>query len=162
MKCVQEELPNLMESRQIGLIVIDSIAGTFRTETDNLQDRADLMRKLVNGLLFLIDKYQCIVVCSNQVINYQNVYFINFVKVVNFFFKIKNETDENEEKISPSLGLAWSNLIQTRIKISRFCLKRKDDEENISSKRKFEVSLSSSCAQKISEFQITSNGIIDP
>lgn len=66
MKCVSERLPTLMSSVRIGLIIIDSVAAVFRTFT-NYIERAKDMRKLANNLLHLADKYNCAVICVNQV-----------------------------------------------------------------------------------------------
>lgn len=66
LKCVSERLPPLMTSTRIGLIIIDSVAALFRTYT-NYIERAKDMRKLANSLLHLADKYNCAVICVNQV-----------------------------------------------------------------------------------------------
>lgn len=55
-----------MNQRSIGLIVIDSIAGVFRLDS-NAIIRANEMRNLVLGLQSLSDKHECAVVCVNQV-----------------------------------------------------------------------------------------------
>lgn len=55
-----------MHTNQIGLIVIDSVAGVFRLENDALS-RAQNMRKLVLKLQKLADEHECAVVCVNQV-----------------------------------------------------------------------------------------------
>lgn len=55
-----------MSSVRIGLIIIDSVAAVFRTYT-NYIERAKDMRKLANYLLHLADKYNCAVICVNQV-----------------------------------------------------------------------------------------------
>lgn len=55
-----------MHTNAIGLIVIDSVAGIYRLESDAIT-RADSMRKLVRKLQSLADEYECAVVCVNQV-----------------------------------------------------------------------------------------------
>ena len=55
-----------MATVRIGLIIIDSVAAVFRTYT-NYIERAKDMRKLANHLLHLADKYNCAVICVNQV-----------------------------------------------------------------------------------------------
>ncbi|XP_073815138.1 X-ray repair cross complementing protein spindle B isoform X2 [Musca autumnalis] len=77
LKCCSDHLPTLMTSERIRLIVIDSVAAVFRTYTDLIQ-RARDMRKLANCLLNLGDRYNCAVICVNQVATAS----INF----NFFF----------------------------------------------------------------------------
>lgn len=63
-----------MTSTRIGLIIIDSVAAVFRTYT-NYIERAKDMRKLANSLLHLADKYNCAVICVNQVSKVSNFYF---------------------------------------------------------------------------------------
>lgn len=55
-----------MRTNSIGLIVIDSVAGIFRLESDAVE-RAARMRKLVLKLQQLADEHECAVVCVNQV-----------------------------------------------------------------------------------------------
>lgn len=64
--CIESRLPVFMKTRSIGLIVIDSIAGIFRLET-NAITRADDMRKVVLTLQKLADDHECAVLCVNQV-----------------------------------------------------------------------------------------------
>lgn len=66
MECISNRLPRLMEQQSIGLVIIDSIAGAFRTSTDAIT-RADNMRNLVLTLQTLADEHECAVVCVNQV-----------------------------------------------------------------------------------------------
>lgn len=68
MSCVCSRLPKLMTHHSIGLIIIDSIAGVFRLESDAVS-RAENMRKLALTLQTLADEYECAVVCVNQVKN---------------------------------------------------------------------------------------------
>lgn len=66
MECVLKRLPNLMNQQAIGLIIIDSIAGVFRLDSNAIL-RAEDMRKLVLCLQSLSDEHDCAVVCVNQV-----------------------------------------------------------------------------------------------
>lgn len=63
-----------MHINSIGLIIIDSVAGIFRLETDAIT-RAAHMRKLVRKLQSLADEYECAVVCVNQVDIYSLIRF---------------------------------------------------------------------------------------
>lgn len=63
---MEKRLPTLMDTRAIGAIIIDSIAGVFRLET-NAITRADDMRRLVLSLQALADRHECAVICVNQV-----------------------------------------------------------------------------------------------
>lgn len=66
MSCISNRLPNLMRQQSIGLIIIDSIAGVFRVDTDAIA-RANNMRKVVLTLQTLADEHESAVVCVNQV-----------------------------------------------------------------------------------------------
>lgn len=66
LNCVLKRLPPLMNQQSIGVIIIDSIAGVFRLETNAIA-RASDMRKLVHKLQLLSDEHECSVVCINQV-----------------------------------------------------------------------------------------------
>lgn len=65
--CVSNRLPNLMRQKSIGLVVVDSVAGVFRLES-NAISRANEMRNFVHGLQMMSTKYGYAVVCVNQVI----------------------------------------------------------------------------------------------
>lgn len=67
LQCVGVRLANLMETLSIGLVIIDSVAAIFRTYNNYIK-RARDMRKLANHLLHFADKYNCAVVCVNQVL----------------------------------------------------------------------------------------------
>lgn len=69
--CVSNRLPSLMRQQSIGLVVIDSVAGVFRLES-NAISRANEMRSFVHRLQMMSTKYGYAVVCVNQV---------NFVKL---------------------------------------------------------------------------------
>lgn len=66
MNVICNRLPRLMAQRSVGLIIIDSVAGVFRLESDAIL-RADKMRKMVLKLQTLADEHECAVLCVNQV-----------------------------------------------------------------------------------------------
>lgn len=66
MNCICNRLPRWMQQHSIGLIIIDSIAGAFRIESDAIT-RAGNMRKTILKLQTLADEHECAVVCVNQV-----------------------------------------------------------------------------------------------
>lgn len=107
--CLINRVPNFLESKNVGLIVIDSVAGLFRSENENCNyasrsQEFNLISKVLNNLQ---DQYQLAILVVNQV------------------------TDNIEMGISePCLGLSWANNVTCR-----FCMSR----NNISSIRKFEV-----------------------
>lgn len=76
LKCVLSRLPNLMCQKQIGLIVVDSVAGVYRSETDAIT-RANDMRKVAHGLQMISTKYECAIVCVNQVISTNRTFHFN-------------------------------------------------------------------------------------
>ncbi|KAF5275681.1 hypothetical protein FQA39_LY06793 [Lamprigera yunnana] len=96
--CCDIQLPRLLLRHNIGLIVIDSIAGIFRSEDDhvNYAERSRQFYKIYRGLVKLTHKYEIALVNTNQVL--ENI-----------------ETN----KLEPCLGLAWSNLLTCRLWISR-------------------------------------------
>lgn len=67
LECVTKRLPFLMQQHRIGIIIIDSVGAVFRVENDFIR-RAENMRELCHFLLKLSEKYDCAVVCVNQVI----------------------------------------------------------------------------------------------
>lgn len=68
MSCITSRLPLMMKQHSIGLIIIDSIAGAFRLDSDAIT-RASNMRKVVLKLQTLADKHESAVVCVNQVLS---------------------------------------------------------------------------------------------
>lgn len=134
LKCVNERLLKLMETSTIGLIIIDSVAAVFRINP-NIIERAKQMRKLANCLLLYGDKYNCGVVCVNQVTSV-------------------NDTNRHV----PCLGLAWAHLGRTRIKISKIP-KQISVDKHLISLRRFEIMYSPDSPNEFTEFLITSAGI---
>ncbi|XP_055903604.1 DNA repair protein XRCC3 [Eupeodes corollae] len=134
LKCVNQRLLKLMETSTIGLIIIDSVAAVFRMNS-NIIERAKQMRKLANCLLLYGDKYNCGVVCVNQVTTV-------------------NDANRNV----PCLGLAWAHLGRTRIKISKIP-KQISVDKHLISLRRFEIMYSPDSPNEFTEFLITSKGI---
>lgn len=64
--CLNIRLPQLMKRIDIGLIIVDSMAGIFRFETDIIA-RAYEMRKIAHHLQTISCDFECAVVCVNQV-----------------------------------------------------------------------------------------------
>uniref|UniRef100_A0A1A9WEE6 RecA family profile 1 domain-containing protein n=1 Tax=Glossina brevipalpis TaxID=37001 RepID=A0A1A9WEE6_9MUSC len=136
LKCVGERLPELMSSTCIKLIIIDSVAAVFRTYTDYV-DRSRDMRRLANHLLHLAYKYNCVVICVNQV-----------------------ATVDNEHPDVPCLGLSWSHLGRTRIRISKVP-KQIKLQGRLLTVRKLEVMYSPDTPNDFAEFLITKDGVAD-
>jgi DNA-repair protein XRCC3 len=125
MNTIAYRLPILFAQHDIGILIIDSIAAPLRIETDYIS-RANRMRIMVRHLLKLSRENQCAVVCVNQVTS-------------------------NGDIVIPSLGLAWANLVNTRIRLSK-------SSNSNSSLRHFEV-ISSELAHAHTQFAITPEGI---
>lgn len=120
----------------IGLIIIDSVAAVFRTQS-NIVNRSNELRQLVSNLLRLSHQYSCGVVCVNQVASIPK-----------------------KKKIVPCLGLAWANLGRTRIKISKIP-KLINVEGQILTARRMEVVFSPESPCEVCDFVITSEGVND-
>ncbi|XP_065201725.1 DNA repair protein XRCC3 [Planococcus citri] len=100
-ECLFMRLPNLLNTGKIGLIIIDSIAALFRADyapQDGLQRTKDL-RSVGCQLHSLSKKFNICVLCVNQVTSSIST----------------NETDP-----IPALGLAWANLVTTRIVMKKY------------------------------------------
>lgn len=129
-------LPALMEKYPIGLIIIDSVAAVFRTQSNTI-NRSYELRKLASSLLRLSNQYNCGVVCVNQV-----------------------ATIPKKQKNVPCLGLVWANLGRTRIKVSKIPKLVNINGQNIPARR-MEVVFSPESPCEVCDFIITSNGIED-
>ncbi|KAK4880140.1 hypothetical protein RN001_008286 [Aquatica leii] len=98
-RCCTVRLPKLLQQKKIGLIVIDSIAGIFRSENVNVNyaTRSQQFYTITSTLVKLSMDYGIAIVNTNQVID-------------------NTETG----KMEPCLGLAWSNLVTCRFWLCRF------------------------------------------
>ncbi|XP_057655432.1 DNA repair protein XRCC3 [Diorhabda carinulata] len=95
--CLSTELPILFRKENIGLVVVDSIAGPFRGENENeVLARSREIIDLVTKLKIINEEFKAAVVCTNQVT--EDI--------------IKNKTE-------PCLGLVWTNSINYRCQITR-------------------------------------------
>ncbi|KAJ0173581.1 hypothetical protein K1T71_010730 [Dendrolimus kikuchii] len=97
--CVRVRLPKLLTQRKCSLIVLDSIAAPFRVESTNYVQRAEELRELAMCLINIAQQFNLAVVCINQVT-------ASFDGIVN---------------VLPCLGLAWSNMISTRLWMKKLC-----------------------------------------
>lgn len=68
-RCLCIRLPKLLQVHQVGLIVIDSIAGVFRSENMgvNYVNRSQEFHNIASQLNKLADKFEIVIVCVNQV-----------------------------------------------------------------------------------------------
>ncbi|KAJ1527887.1 hypothetical protein ONE63_007823 [Megalurothrips usitatus] len=97
-QCVLGRLPKLLSHHRIKLIVIDSVAGVFRSCYDNneMKSRADDMRTIGGQLHKIASQSKICIICTNQV-----------------------TASDGAERCVPALGLAWSNLVTMRIQLHR-------------------------------------------
>uniref|UniRef100_A0A336L9F2 CSON006492 protein n=1 Tax=Culicoides sonorensis TaxID=179676 RepID=A0A336L9F2_CULSO len=135
LQLLEGRLQRLLEMEPIGLIVIDSITAIFRLDS-NYIDRADRMRELVMCLQNLSQKYGFLIVCVNQVSN-------NLVS----------------EVPAPALGLAWANLISTRLQIIKKDSVSLDKNGNVIQKRVLKVIWAPNLPPSEATFYIKSDGI---
>jgi DNA-repair protein XRCC3 len=98
-KCLTESCM-LMAARPVRLIIIDSIAGVFRTDLEaGAGERAKSLRAVVKQLEALSERFDAAVLCVNQVSDSMNA--------------------EGSNQQVPALGLSWANLLRTRLWMSR-------------------------------------------
>ncbi|XP_016970327.1 DNA repair protein XRCC3 [Drosophila rhopaloa] len=135
LNCIRNRLPRLMQQHGIGLIIIDSVAAIFRLYTD-FMERARQMRRLADALLTYADKYNCAVVCVNQV-----------------------AASGGQDEV-PCLGLQWAHLGRTRLRVSRVPKQHRMGDQLITV-RKMEILYSPETPNDFSEFLITEEGVVD-
>ncbi|KAJ8940020.1 hypothetical protein NQ314_010851 [Rhamnusium bicolor] len=129
-RCISIRLPQLLHLKNVGLIIIDSIAGIFRSENNDIcyNNRSQDIGSISTTLHNLCNKYGVGIVCINQV-------------------------SENliTEKTEPCLGLAWGNNVTCRFSLSRY---------NDSTVREFEVIFAPDLPNYKCTFTIAEEGVI--
>ncbi|XP_044266175.1 DNA repair protein XRCC3-like [Tribolium madens] len=128
-RCLANSLPKLLLVKKVGLVVIDSIAGIFRSESLDVdyKNRSQDFISIITSLNKLAKKYGFAVVCVNQV------------------------TDNPTTNITePCLGLAWSNCITYRFNITRY-----ENKKN----REFEIIFAPDLSNQTCGFTITEEGL---
>nr|XP_045623937.1 DNA repair protein XRCC3-like [Procambarus clarkii]XP_045623945.1 DNA repair protein XRCC3-like [Procambarus clarkii]XP_045623955.1 DNA repair protein XRCC3-like [Procambarus clarkii] len=101
--CVRYQLPHLVPSRQVGLVVIDSVAAAFRAEDGTDLNKTTALQTLGYRLHQLASSHKIAVLAINQVtatMGKQDLYGLT-------------------ASITPALGLSWSNLVTTRLMLTR-------------------------------------------
>eukprot|EP01120_Amphizonella_sp_Union-15-10_P004938 TRINITY_DN15699_c0_g1_i1.p1 TRINITY_DN15699_c0_g1~~TRINITY_DN15699_c0_g1_i1.p1 ORF type:complete len:170 (-),score=31.28 TRINITY_DN15699_c0_g1_i1:24-533(-) len=121
----------LLTTRNLKLIVIDSIAALFRYEytRDEAVERASELLKHAQQLKLLSDKLNVPILVVNQVSD-------------SFYDKISTQAFEHRFVI-PALGLSWGNCVHTRIVLKKThrmysdtSISRTDDLSSQSKRRK--------------------------
>lgn len=97
LSCIKVRLPKLLDAHGISLVIVDSIAALFRSEYTNYIRRAHDLKEVAMTLIKIAKTYDVAVICINQVSS-------NF---------------DTSTDVIPCLGLAWSNMISTRISIKK-------------------------------------------
>lgn len=139
--CVRRRLPALMARQRIGLVVVDSVAAVFRTETQDVRARALQMRALVGDLMRLQRQHGCAVVCVNQVAE---------VPTTTTSMAVGQQT---AQVVVPCLGLAWANLVTHRLQLHR--------SAGAGRRRSMEVVFSPELPRARADFVIASAGVCD-
>ncbi|ETN63493.1 spindle-b recombination protein spn-b [Anopheles darlingi] len=101
MNCLFQQLPNLLESTPVSLLIIDSMTGPFIGEDDYI-GRADTYRLIVKHLQLFQEQYNMAVYVNNQV-----------------RCLIDSSGSQTKDKYIPALGLSWSSLVHTRLQLYR-------------------------------------------
>lgn len=133
-------LPKLLKHQKIGIIIIDSVAGIFRANDCDLRRRAINMRSLASMLVNLSDKYECAIICTNQIASFEHR---------GLSFNV------------PTLGLAWANLTNTRIVLSKNQLIEDKTTNSFKQCNKFEVKNSPYLKDSFCYYRITTDGVTD-
>lgn len=97
LSCIRVRLPKLLEQHKLSLLVIDSVTAPFRCESTNYIRRAEDLREIAILLTSLAQEYNLAILCINQV----------------------TASFEDSDNVLPSLGLAWSNMVTTRLMIKK-------------------------------------------
>lgn len=146
LSCIRIRLPKLLESNNVSLVVIDSVAAPFRSETTNYIQRAEELREMAISLLKVAREFNLAVVCINQV---------------------TSSMEGTGDNVLPSLGLAWSNMVATRLwlrKSRSICLNQdnyhhEDMAQNMVQVRELYVAFAPDLPNEAAEFIITESGL---
>ncbi|CAG0914568.1 unnamed protein product [Notodromas monacha] len=129
MNALDVKIPSLIQAHKLCLIVLDSVAALFRGQ-DEVYARGEDLRKIGSGLLGLSQRYKIAVICVNQM-----------------------STNVEESEDVPALGLLWSNLISTRLVMTRI------EIGDGSTTRFMEKSLGPTWPNEKKKFEIHAGGI---
>lgn len=105
---LQHKIPEICQKHGVRLLVIDSIGGILRSEyhtndTKEMKERTYILFKIAAQLKRLADSYSMCVIVINQ------------VTATGFDEKVKSCLNDT----TPTLGLAWSHCVNTRILLRR-------------------------------------------
>jgi RecA/RadA recombinase len=139
---VNQELPEMLASKlQIQLIVLDSIAGMFRTcNEEGYPQRARLLFDIASQLKRISHVYQIPILVMNQV-----------------------STNISNNTMVPALGVSWAACVNTSYRVERSERHTKENEKKESSvvfERKITVVHSSSYPETTIPFEIQASGVV--
>jgi RecA/RadA recombinase len=142
---VNRELPEMLASKllQIQLIVLDSIAGMFRTCSKNEEgypQRARLLFDIASQLKRISHEYQIPILVMNQV-----------------------STNISNNTMVPALGVSWAACVNTSYRVERSERHTKENEKKESSvvfERKITLVHSSSYPETTIPFEIQASGVV--
>ncbi|XBH62774.1 hypothetical protein VPH35_116909 [Triticum aestivum] len=130
----------------IRVILLDSIASLFRADFDaspaDLKRRSGLFFKISAKLKELAHRHQCVVVVTNQVVDVVEGTTGNTVAW------------SSGRQVSPALGLAWANCVNTRL-----FLTREVDSNGGSARRHMKVAFAPHLPVRTCEFVIRRDGV---
>jgi RecA/RadA recombinase len=143
---IKYQLPLLLQHYNVRLVIIDSVAGNFRygaggtasnsasasanngfnngsnaaedggllasaESTENMRDRAKELYEMGSLLKKLAYKYSAVVLCVNQVTSNWSA--------VDDQMTLQEQQQQQQQQYLPSLGLTWSQCVNTRIQLLR-------------------------------------------
>ncbi|GAB5573203.1 DNA repair protein XRCC3 [Prionailurus iriomotensis] len=110
LECVSKKVPVLLSRGMARLVVIDSVAAPFRCEFDGLASmpRARRLQALGATLRRLSSTFRSPVLCINQV-----------TEAMEERGAAPGPQGLWEERVSPALGMTWSNQLLMRLMVSR-------------------------------------------
>ncbi|XP_064427743.1 DNA repair protein XRCC3 isoform X2 [Mirounga angustirostris] len=110
LECVRKKVPALLSRGMARLVVIDSVAALFRCEFDGAASvpRARCLQALGAALRQLSCTFQSPVLCINQV-----------TEVTEEQGTAPGPQGVWDERVSPALGMTWSNQLLMRLMVSR-------------------------------------------
>eukprot|EP01112_Ceratiomyxa_fruticulosa_P014751 TRINITY_DN4256_c0_g1_i1.p1 TRINITY_DN4256_c0_g1~~TRINITY_DN4256_c0_g1_i1.p1 ORF type:complete len:553 (-),score=91.06 TRINITY_DN4256_c0_g1_i1:287-1945(-) len=126
---ISSRIGQLLYMKHIKLIVIDSIAALFRSEysRDETMERSKVLWTFANQLKYISERYRVAIVVTNQVTSFferdehqlQRIPAHQIAQQQHTHSFMSSTQSSSSQKLIPSLGLAWSNCINTRLVLSR-------------------------------------------
>jgi len=114
---LSKEIPVLLESHNVRLVVIDSIAAVYRQTFafDKLGDRSLALFQIASYLKRISDENGCPVVVTNQVSDdFKSLENMSGSRYARAYGRLsKGRT------VVPALGFSWSSCVNTRIMLTR-------------------------------------------